>query len=110
LPKSRESIAQDDCHRGVILDDATALIVQRLQRSATGAAPDVDINSIREHLSTTLARRRELEPSVKIRYKDVTFEHTQNEAFRERVRRALPPQLHTQLGSWDDHFRAVKEN
>jgi hypothetical protein len=92
-----------------ILDEAAGLIMQRLHRSETGA-PSVDIRSIRERLRAALARRQESEPSVSIRYKDVTFEHTQSEDFRERVRRTLPPQLQRQLGSWDDHFRAAKEN
>ena len=49
------------------------------------------------------------EPTVTRKYKDVTFEHTQNEEFRTLVRKALPADVQKRLGSWDIHFQAAKE-
>lgn len=70
---------------------------------------EVDAVALRKSQGAAVERLVEGQPSVKMQYKDVTYEHTQDKTFRELVRKALPPDVQKKLGNWDVHFQAAKE-
>lgn len=92
-----------------IVEEAVKLVEARASHAA-GGPRTIDTAALRQSLGESIRRLVEGEPGVTKRYKDVTFEHTQNEEFRTLVRKALPAEVQKRLGSWDDHFQAAKES
>lgn len=92
----------------VIVDDAVKLVTSRANHASKGRV-NVDAAALRKSLEGAIGRLVQGQPSVTKRYKDVTYEHTQNAEFRDLVRKALPQELLKRLGRWDEHFKATKE-
>jgi hypothetical protein len=92
-----------------ILDEAVDLILTRKSRSYN-ATPEqtIDRNKLRTELQKGLNRAKAEYPVVKKIFKDVTYEQTQSQEFRERVRKVLPAPVRKRLGNWDEHFQAAK--
>ncbi|WP_165107732.1 hypothetical protein [Caballeronia sp. SBC2] len=88
------------------LEHAVKLIIERADRSTPAVTLDKEL--IRKQLEKGLDRMRSAVPSVKVLFKDVTFEQTKNEDFRMRVDKALPPQKRKKLGQWTDDFDAAR--
>ncbi len=90
-----------------IIDEAVDLIMERSRRS--GVAKQPDPMALRKALHEGLKRAKEEAPKIRLVFKDVTYEQTQNPEFRLRVEKALPPSKRKQLGSWSEHFEAARE-
>lgn len=90
-----------------IIDEAVDLIMERSRRS--GLAKQPDPLALSEALHAGLKRAKEEEPKIRLVFKDVTYEQTQNPEFRLRVEKALPPSKRKQLGNWSEHFEAARE-
>lgn len=90
-----------------IIDEAVDLIMERSRRS--GLAKQPDPLALSEALHEGLKRAKEEEPKIRLVFKDVTYEQTQNPEFRLRVEKALPPSKRKQLGNWSEHFEAARE-
>lgn len=93
---------------GRIIDQAVQLIKARL---TTGGQPPTEsfLSDVQKTLLASLNRRTTSEPTVRTKYKDVTFEHTQSDEFRDKVQRALPSHVQNQLGAWVKHFKAARQ-
>mgnify|MGYP001171003719 CR=1 FL=1 len=90
-----------------IIDEAVDLIMERSRRS--GVAKQPDPIALSGALHEGLKRAKEEEPKIRLVFKDVTYEQTQNPEFRLRVEKALPPSKRKQLGNWSEHFEAARE-
>lgn len=90
-----------------IIDEAVDLVMERAQRSGASKLPNPD--KIREALHEGLMKAKQEAPSIKLVFKDVTYEQTQNKDFRLRVEKALPAPKRKQLGNWSEHFDAARE-
>jgi hypothetical protein len=90
-----------------IIDEAVDLIMERSRRS--GMAKQPDPLALSEALHEGLKRAKEEAPKIRLVFKDVTYEQTQNPDFRLRVEKALPPSKRKQLGNWSEHFEAARE-
>nr|MBL8410219.1 hypothetical protein [Dechloromonas sp.] len=91
-----------------IIDEAVDLVMARAERSGAGNLPNPD--QIREVLHEGLMKAKADTPTIKLVFKDVTYEQTQNKDFRLRVEKALPPPKRKQLGNWSEHFEAARES
>lgn len=89
-----------------ILDEAVDLIMKRAERSGSEFRPDR--SSLREELKKGLNKAKNEAPSVKVVFKDVTFEQTKSADFRQRVEKALPAAKRKQLGQWAHDFDAAQ--
>lgn len=87
-----------------IVGEAVKLVANRASHAASGPLK-IDESALRSTLNEAIKRLIEGEPCVTKRYKDVTFEHTQDEEFRGLVRRALPPDVQNVLGTGTFTFR-----
>ena len=90
-----------------IIDEAVDLVIERAKRSGAGKLPDPE--KVRKALHDGLMKAKQEEPTIKLVFKDVTFEQTKNEDFRKRVDKALPGPKRKQLGNWSEHFDAARE-
>jgi hypothetical protein len=90
-----------------IIDEAVDLVMERAKRSGAGKLPDPD--QIREALHKGLMKAKEDVPTIKLVFKDVTYEQTQSKDFRQRVEKSLPAPKRKQLGKWSEKFDAARE-
>lgn len=90
-----------------IIDEAVDLVMERAKRSGASKLPDPD--KVRDALHAGLMKAKQDAPTIKLVFKDVTYEQTQNEDFRKRVEKALPSPKRKQLGNWSEHFDAARE-
>ena len=91
-----------------IIDEAVDLVMERAKRSGASKLPDPD--QIRNVLHQGLMKAKADSPTIKLVFKDVTYEQTQNQDFRKRVEKALPASKRKQLGNWSEHFDAARES
>ncbi len=91
-----------------IIDEAVDLVMERAKRSGAGKLPDP--NQIREALHKGLMKAKEDVPTIKLVFKDVTYEQTQSKDFRQRLENSLPATKRKQLGNWSEHFDAARES
>lgn len=94
-----------------ILDDALELIMTRQSHAAAAGSKDkqeLRPEQLRRKLQYWLDRAKAEPPVVTLVYKDVTYQQTQDDEFRKRVNKALPPPVRRKLGNWDEHFKAAK--
>ena len=90
-----------------IIDSAVELIMERAERSGSSFKPGR--TELRDSLLKGLQRGKAEEPQVSLVFKDVTFEQTRSEDFRNRVNVAVPAHKRKQLGAWTEEFAAVRE-
>jgi hypothetical protein len=90
-----------------IIDSAVDLIMDRASRTGSSFQPKPD--ELRKILQEGLNRGKAEDPKVTLVFKDVTFEQTKNDDFRNRVKTALPAHKQKQLGAWAEHFDAARE-
>lgn len=90
-----------------IIDEAVDLIMERARRS--GNSPMPDPKELQAALHKGLDKGKAEEPKITLVFKDVTFEQTKSEDFRNRVAKALPAPKRKQLGNWNEHFEAARE-
>lgn len=96
-----------------ILDDAVELIMARQRHSvAVGSKDKVEFKpeQLRKQLQYGLDKAKSETPLVTLVYKDVTYQQTQDDEFRKKVHKALPPSVRRKLGNWDKHFKVAEEN
>ena len=94
-----------------ILDDAVELIMTRQSHAAAAGSKDkqeLRPEQLRRKLQYWLDRAKAEPPVVTLVYKDVTYQQTQDDEFRKRVNKALPPPVRRKLGNWYEHFKAAK--
>jgi hypothetical protein len=92
-----------------IIDEAVDLIVARKSRSFNSKPEQIiDRDILLTELQKGLNRAKFEYPVVKKIFKDVTYEQTQSQGFREQVRKVLPAPVRNRLGNWDEHFQAAK--
>lgn len=91
-----------------IIDEAVDLVMERAKRSGASKLPDPD--QIREALHQGLMKAKADAPTIKLVFKDVTYEQTQSKDFRQRLEKALPAPKRKQLGNWSEHFDAARES
>lgn len=87
-----------------ILLEAINVIINRAERTGTKVNPD----SLMSELRKGLDRAKFDIPKVSLVFKDVTYEQTKDENFREKVEKTLPRYKLKQLGKWAEHFDAAK--
>jgi len=87
-----------------IIQEAVTVIMNRAERTGTKLEPNLLISELRKGLN----RAKGDSPKVTLVFKDVTYEQTKNESFREKVDKALPKHKLKQLGRWAEHFDAAK--
>lgn len=91
-----------------ILQEALKLIVDRSTRAEKGKAPDRA--AIKTALRTGLKKTTAGKPEVTYRYKDVTYEHTNNKEFAELVKSRVPALVMKRLGeAWFSQFDAAPQ-
>lgn len=91
-----------------IIAEAVDLVMERAQRSGAKQLPDRE--AVREALHQGLMKAKQEAPTIKLVFKDVTYEQTQSKDFRQRVEKALPAVKRKQLGNWSEHFDAARES
>jgi hypothetical protein len=93
-----------------IVDYALELIgLRRESGKAQGKSIGrVNEDRLRSDLMAGLQRAKSEVPTVKLIFKDVTYEQTQSEDFRGRLERALPVSVRNRLGAWNEHFDAAQ--
>ena len=91
-----------------IIDEAVDLVIERAKRSGAAKLPNPD--EIRKVLHQGLMKAKDDTPTIKLVFKDVTYEQTQSKDFRQKVEKALPPPKRKQLGAWAEHFDAACES
>ena len=87
--------------------EAVELVMERAKRSGSDNLPKPD--QIREALQKRLMKAKLDQPTIKLVFKDVTYEQTKSQDFRDRLERALPAAKRKKLGHWAEHFDAAKE-
>lgn len=93
-----------------IIEDAVKLIEDRMKRS--GAAKQLqkgDLEMIAEGLRQNLGRAESESPKVNLVFKEVTYEQTQDSAFKAKLDKALPPLVKRRLSDWYEQFTAAKQ-
>lgn len=90
-----------------IIDEAVDLIMERARRSGATSLPNAQ--QLRDVLLKGLTRSKEEEPKISLVFKDITYEQTKSDIFRNLVKKALPPHKQKQLGNWTEHFDAARE-
>ena len=77
---------------------------------ARSGRSDNKVNRAQLHgeIKKGLDQTKDVVPEVKLVFKDVTFEQTKDEAFRDKVGKALPAPKRTQLGNWSRQFDAAE--
>jgi hypothetical protein len=93
-----------DQHAEKIIQEAVDVIMSRAERTAKKLNRDSLITELRKGLN----RAKCDSPKVTLVFKDVTYEQTKDENFREKVDKALPRHKLKQLGRWAEHFDAAK--
>lgn len=78
--------------------------MSRAKQTNTELDPDLLVAELRIGLN----RAKGDSPQVKLVFKDVTYEQTKSENFRDKVDKALPKHKLKQLGRWAEHFEAAK--
>lgn len=91
-----------------IIDEAVDLVMERAKRSGVSKLPNPE--KVREALHEGLMKAKQEAPTIKLVFKDVTYEQTQNKDFRQRVEKALPAPKRKQFGNWSEHFEAARES
>lgn len=89
-----------------IIGDTVNLISKRIARS--GSTP-IDHDQLVDGLRKTLTRVEDEAPTVSWVFKEVTYEQTQDQGFRAKLEKALPPTVKRRLGSWYENFNAAKQ-
>jgi len=93
-----------------IVDDAVKLIAERMARAGAGKPlSSGDLAKIREGLHQNLARAESEAPKVNLVFKEVTYEQTQDEQFKAKLDKSLPPPVKRRLGAWYEKFNAAKQ-
>jgi hypothetical protein len=93
-----------------IIKDAVQLIAERMARSEEPRQlKDVDRAKLVEELRKTLARAETECPTVNLVFKEVTYEQTQDGAFKAKLDKALPPAVKRRLGDWYEKFTAARQ-
>lgn len=87
-----------------IIDEAVELIIERAARSDN----KLDKELLREDLMKNLNKTKDEKTEVRLVFKDVTYEQTKNQEFRQKVMKALPASKRNQLGDWSYYFDAAK--
>ncbi|CAA9892387.1 conserved hypothetical protein [Candidatus Methylobacter favarea] len=87
-----------------IIQEAVAVIMNRAERTGAKFDPEILLSELRRGLD----RNKGESPQVTLVFKDVTYEQTKNESFREKVDKALPKHKLKQLGRWSEYFDAAK--
>jgi hypothetical protein len=87
-----------------IIAEAVNVIMNRAERTSTKLEP----NALMSELRKGLERAKCDIPKVSLVFKDVTYEQTKDEDFREKVEKTLPKHKRKQLGKWAVHFDAAK--
>jgi len=87
-----------------IIKEAVTVIMNRAERTGTKLEPNLLMSELRKGLN----RAKGDSPKVTLVFKDVTYEQTKSESFREKVDKALPKHKLKQLGRWAEHFDAAK--
>lgn len=90
-----------------IVADAVALVADRMRRSA-GTTHRINEQALRDELSKNLTRVKGEAPSISLVFKDVTYEQTQTQDFRDKVNKALPSHVRRRLGPWYERFTAAR--
>ncbi|WP_295401825.1 hypothetical protein [uncultured Thiocystis sp.] len=103
----RKTLAEE---AGAIINDAVNLIAERMARSVV-AKPlqEDDLEMIAEGLHTSLGRAESESPKVNLVFKEVTYEQTQDNAFKDKLDKALPSLVKRRLGGWYENFTAAKQ-
>lgn len=91
----------------VIIRDTVNLIGERIARAGSAA---IDREKLVENLRKTLTRVEDEAPTVAWVFKEVTYEQTQDEGFRIKLDKALPPAVKRRLGNWYEKFNAAKQD
>lgn len=87
-----------------IIDEAVELIIERAARSDN----KLDKELLREDLMKNLNKTKDEKTEVRLVFKDVTYEQTKSQEFRQKVMKALPAAKRNQLGDWSYDFEAAK--
>jgi hypothetical protein len=95
-----------DQHAEKILQEAVGLIMSRSERTGAKLDPDKLLCELRKGLE----HAKSDSPNVTLVFKDVTYEQTKDDSFREKVDKALPKHKLKQLGRWAEHFDAAEAN
>ena len=110
-------LAHSDGVRRIIREESDAiigatvrLIGERIARSSPWAEePQIDLYKLADDLRATLMRIEDEAPTLKYVFKEVTYEQTQDEVFRKKLDKALPPSVKRRLGNWYEKFSAAKQ-
>jgi len=90
-----------------IIQDIVHLITERIARAGS---PTIDSEKLAAGLRKTLSRVEDEAPTICCVFKEVTYEQTQDEAFRMKLDKALPATVKRRLGSWYEKFSAAKSS
>lgn len=91
-----------------IVGEAAQLIEERLARAQTPTTKRTfNREAFEEHLREAIGKTLSQSPEVSVVFKDVTYEQTKSEEFRQKVSRALPSVVTRRLGPWFEHFDAA---
>lgn len=87
-----------------IINEAVKLVADRAKRSGT----ELGVEGLKSAIEQSLERAKDESPEVKLVFKDVTYEQTQNPEFHAKLQKALPPTKRKQLGVWSQDFEAAQ--
>ncbi len=87
-----------------IINGIINLIVERVKRSLSG--DKLDIESIKKMVRAGIQEQRVTGPSIKIVFKEISWESSRDEEFTRALRKALSPE---ELKGWFEVFTAVRQ-